>query len=218
MKQPMNMIFLGGPGAGKGTQAAKVAKRCGIPHIATGDILKQARRNKSPMGLKAKEYMDRGDLVPDEVVIGIIEERLQEKDVNLGFILDGFPRTLAQGDALYSTLKKGGRIIDHVIYFKTDNEEIVKRLSGRRTCEGCGEPYHVVYNPPTNKGTCNKCNGTLYQREDDQEDTINVRLRVYQEQTAPLIAYYRERGLLREINAVGGIDEIFEKIISVLEG
>ncbi len=214
----MRLILLGPPGAGKGTQSTRLVDRYGIPQISTGDILREAVRQGTELGKSAKSYMDSGKLVPDEVVIGIIGERLREPDCTRGYILDGFPRTVAQADALQETVAKLGQRIDHVLSVEVPNDELVQRLSGRRTCKACGAMYHVTFSPPKRPGTCDKCGGELFQRDDDQETTIRARLGVYDEQTAPLIAYYREAGLLRAIPGTGGMEEILGRITAVLEG
>jgi len=208
----MNLILLGPPGAGKGTQAKRLTADLGIPQISTGDMLREAVREGSPMGLKAKSYMDAGALVPDEVVVGIVEERIQQPDCARGFMLDGFPRTTAQADALATMLDNKGLKLDHVVCIEADKEELVKRLSGRRTCRQCMAPYHVLFNPPKKEGVCDKCGGELYQRDDDKEEAIRARLVTYESQTAPLIAYYEERGLLRRVNGLGTVEEVYERI------
>ncbi|WP_025324268.1 adenylate kinase [Deferrisoma camini] len=214
----MRLILLGPPGAGKGTQAKRLIERYGIPQISTGDILRAAVRDGTDLGKKAKQYMDAGKLVPDEVVIGIIEERLQEADCANGFILDGFPRTVAQADALNRVLANLGQAIDHVVSIEVPDEELVERLTGRRTCRGCGAMYHVKFSPPKAQGVCDKCGGELYQRDDDREETIRARLKVYHEQTAPLVEYYEKAGLLRRIPGQGSVDEIYARIEGVLGG
>ncbi len=214
----MNLILLGPPGAGKGTQAQMIVDRFQIPQVSTGDILRAAVKEKTPLGAKAKEYMDQGKLVPDELVIGIIEERLKNPDCNQGFILDGFPRTIAQAEALQPILVKMGKAIDHVINIEVDDEELVRRLTGRRTCKNCGAMFHVIFHPPKEEGICDRCGGPLYQRDDDQEGTIRTRLREYQKQTAPLIQYYKEKGKLRSIAGIGEQNQIFERIVSRIDG
>ena len=214
----MRLILLGPPGAGKGTQAKRLIERYGIPQISTGDILRAAVREGTELGKTAKQYMDAGKLVPDEVVIGIIEERLKEPDCAKGYILDGFPRTVAQADALTEVLARMGQSIDHVVSIEVPDEELVERLTGRRTCRNCGAMYHVKFSPPKKPGVCDKCGGELFQRDDDKEETIRARLKVYQDQTAPLIAYYEKAGLLRRVSGVGTVDEIYERILGVLEG
>jgi adenylate kinase len=207
---------MGPPGAGKGTQAKLLQERVDVPHISSGDLLRSAAKRKTPIGLRAKRFMDRGDLVPDDVLLGAIDERLRRNDCRNGFILDGFPRTVVQANALASTLAAGGVHIDHVASLTVPREELVKRLSGRRTCRDCGAMYHIIFDPPSNSGICNKCNGELYQRDDDQEDTIVARLDVYDRQTAPLLALYRERRLLREVDGVGSQDQVFARLLDAL--
>ncbi|MBW1971352.1 MAG: adenylate kinase [Deltaproteobacteria bacterium] len=212
----MNLILLGPPGSGKGTQAKMLVEKYDIPQISTGDILRAAVKEGSPMGLKAKEYMDKGKLVPDDVVIGIIEERLKKDDCKKGFILDGFPRTLAQAEALKRLLAKKEIKLDAVISIDVDEEEVIRRLTGRRTCKNCGAMYHIIFSPPKKEGICDKCGGELYQRDDDKEETIRARLKIYKEQTAPLIEYYKMEGLLKEVQGTGEIKEIFNRIESIL--
>jgi adenylate kinase len=212
----MNLILLGPPGAGKGTQAQMIVERYHIPQVSTGDILRKAVKEGTPLGKKTKAFMDQGQLVPDEVVIGIIDERLRTSDCNSGFILDGFPRTIAQAEALQSILTKMGKSIDHVINIEVDTEELVRRLTGRRTCKNCGAMFHILFHPPKVEGICDRCGGTLYQREDDKEKTIRIRLNEYQRQTAPLIQYYQLKKYLRSIQGVDGQEEIFERIVRLL--
>jgi adenylate kinase len=187
-----------------------------IPQISTGDILRKAVKEGTPLGRKAKVFMDQGQLVPDEVVIGIIDERLGEPDCNSGFILDGFPRTTFQAEALQPILSKMGKSIDHVINIEVDMEELVRRLTGRRTCKNCGTMFHILSHPPRVEGICDRCGGPLYQREDDKEETIRVRLNEYQRQTAPLIQYYQLKNSLRSVRGVGGEKEIFKRIVRLL--
>jgi adenylate kinase len=212
------MILMGPPGAGKGTQANLLRDRFDVPHVSSGDLLRSAVKRKTAMGVQAKRFMDRGDLVPDDILLGAIEERLNRNDCMKGFILDGFPRTVAQADALAAMLAKEGRAVEHVASLAVPREEVVKRLSGRRTCRDCGIMYHIIFDPPSNSGICNKCNGELYQRDDDQEDTILARLDVYDRQTAPLLALYRQQGLLREVDGVGSQDQVFERLIAPMRG
>ncbi len=212
----MNLIMLGPPGAGKGTQAKMLVDKLGIPQISTGDMLRAAVAEGTELGKKAKEYMDKGQLVPDEVVIGIVKERLAKPDCEKGFILDGFPRTVPQAEALDGILEEMGRKIDYVINIVVPDEEILKRLTGRRTCKKCGAMYHVVYNPPKKEGVCDKCGGELYQRDDDKEETIKNRLKVYADQTAPLVEYYRGKGVLVDIDGTKGIDDIFQDILKAI--
>ncbi len=214
----MNLILLGPPGAGKGTQAKLVAEQFGIPQISTGDILRRAVKDGTPLGQEAQAYMERGDLVPDAVVIGIIEERLTQPDCQAGYILDGFPRTEVQANALAETLGKRGGAIDHVVNIEVSDEELIPRLTGRRTCKECQEPYNVTFNPPQREGVCDKCGGELIQRKDDDEETIRARMGVYREQTAPLVVYYEKQGLLRTVTGAGAIQEIFDAVCGVVEG
>jgi adenylate kinase len=215
----MNLILLGGPGAGKGTQAKKLIDKYQIPQISTGDILRAAVKEGTPMGKKAKEFMDAGKLVPDEVVIGIVEDRLKQPDCKKGFILDGFPRTVPQAGALDQSLANMASKIDHVVSIDVDEEELVTRLTGRRTCKNaaCGMMYHIKFNPPKKEGVCDKCGGELYQRDDDNETTVRSRLATYNQATKPLIDYYSVKGLVRPIKGVGGIDDIFKQICSIVE-
>jgi adenylate kinase len=212
----MNLILLGGPGAGKGTQAKKLIDRYHIPQISTGDILRAAVKEGTELGRKAKEFMDAGKLVPDEVVIGIVEERLKQPDAKKGFILDGFPRTVPQAQALDAALAKLGSKIDHVVSIDVDEEALVERLTGRRTCKSCGQMFHVKFTPPNKAGVCDKCGGELYQRDDDNETTVRSRLATYNQATKPLIDYYSAKGQVRPIAGVGGIDDIFNKIAGIL--
>lgn len=213
----MNLILLGPPGVGKGTQAKLLIDRFGIPQISTGDILRAAVKELTPMGVKAKGFMDSGALVPDAVVIGIVEERLAQGDCTKGFILDGFPRTVAQADALGQVLSGLGRCIDHVISLSVDNAELLKRLTGRRACTKCGVVFHVEFAPPKTEGRCDACSGELFQREDDKEATILTRLAVYEEQTAPLIEYYQSCGLLRSVDGLGTVEGIQSEIVSRIQ-
>lgn len=209
----MKLIMLGPPGAGKGTQAQRLVEKLEIPQLSTGDMLRAAVKAQTEIGVKAKEFMNRGDLVPDEVVVGIIADRTKESDCAKGFILDGFPRTVAQADALSAMLSDG---IDHVVSIDVPDSELLGRLLGRWTCKACGDMYHDKFSPPKQAGVCNKCGGELYQRSDDQEDAIKTRLENYRAQTAPLIDYYGNKGLLRSVNGVGSLDEISQSIINVL--
>ncbi len=212
----MNIILLGPPGAGKGTQAKMLVEKYGIPQISTGDMLRAAVKAGTQLGLEAKKYMDKGELVPDEVVIGLVKERLQEPDCAKGFMLDGFPRTVAQAEVLDKELEAMGKSIDHVICIEVPSEELIARLTGRRTCKECGAGYHLKFDPPKVDNVCDKCGGELYQRDDDNEETVKARLKVYEEQTFPLIEYYDKQGKLRRIDGVGEIKTIFERITKVL--
>ncbi|UFS68752.1 adenylate kinase [Geomonas sp. RF6] len=213
----MNLILLGPPGVGKGTQAKLLIDRFGIPQISTGDMLRAAVKGLTPMGMKAKEFMDAGALVPDSVVIGIVQERLGQDDCARGFILDGFPRTVAQADALSEVLSGLSRSIDAVVSLSVDKDEVLKRLTGRRACHGCGAVYHLEFAPPKASGRCDACGGELYQRDDDKEATILRRLEVYDEQTAPLISYYEAAGLLRAVPGAGSVEGIHEAIVAALK-
>lgn len=212
----MNLILLGPPGAGKGTQAKILIKKYGIPQISTGDILRAAVKDRTPMGLKAKKFMDSGALVPDEVVVGIVEERITMNDCADGFILDGFPRTVAQADALSLMLEQNSASIEHVIAITVNNDELLKRISGRWTCKVCGAGCHKIAST-TQSDACIECGGELYQRDDDREETMRRRLEVYQQQTAPLIGYYSERNKLRSVDGLGDIEEIQKKLIDIIE-
>ena len=212
----MNLILLGPPGAGKGTQASSIVKDYAVPQISTGDALRAAVKAGSELGARARKYMDAGQLVPDEVVIQIVGERIKEPDCSKGFLLDGFPRTTSQADALAEMLGQAGRGIDHVVCIQVDKEEVVKRLSGRRSCRACGYPHHVMFNPPTKEGVCDKCGGELYQRDDDREEAIRQRLETYDSQTQPLIDYYQQRGLLRAVDGQGDVKWVYDKIRRVL--
>jgi adenylate kinase len=213
----MKLILLGPPGAGKGTQAKMLMEKFSIPQISTGDILRAAVKDGTPMGLKAKEYMNAGGLVPDEVVVGIVRDRLRETDCSNGFILDGFPRTVAQADALQVSLQDMSKELDRVITLAVDSEALVERLTGRRTCKDCGRGYHVKFDPPREVAVCDSCRGPLLQRDDDQEETIRKRLQVYADQTSPLISYYRESGVLLELDGMQPIPQVQEKMLSLLQ-
>ena len=213
----MKLILLGPPGAGKGTQAKMLTETFSIPQISTGDILRAAVKDGTPMGRKAKEYMDAGGLVPDEVVVGIVRDRLQEADCDNGFILDGFPRTVAQADALQASLEEMHKVLDRVISLEVDAEALIERLTGRRTCKDCGRGYHVTFDPSQQAGVCDACGGMLFQRDDDQEETIRKRLQVYAEQTSPLIDYYRTAGVLMELDGMQPIPQVQEKMLKLLQ-
>lgn len=213
----MRLVLLGPPGAGKGTQARMLEKRLGVPQVASGDLLRAAVRKRTPLGVEAKRYMDKGALVPDELVLKLIEERLHQADAASGFILDGFPRTAAQAETLTAMLQaSGSRQLDKVIAIIVPDDEIVKRISGRRTCKNCGAMYHVIYDPPRNQNLCNSCNGELYQRDDDAEDTVRMRLEVYAATMRPLLEYYGRLGLLAQIDGIGRPEEIQQSILGAL--
>lgn len=212
----LNVVLLGPPGAGKGTQAERVAKSCGVPHVSTGDMLRDSVAKGTELGKLAKGYMERGELVPDDVIIGIVKERLLEPDAEKGFILDGFPRTLAQAIALESELSSLGRTIDFVVNIEVSDEEVVRRISGRRICRSCGKPYHVEFNPPKVEGVCDVCGGQLYRRADDEPEAVRKRLEVYHEQTAPLKGFYKERGVLVGVDGAKSVVEVSKYIESLL--
>ena len=206
------MAFLGPPGAGKGTQARDLAQEWGVLHLATGDMLREAVAAGSPLGREAKGYMDQGALVPDDVIIRMMGERLAKADAAQGFILDGFPRTIAQAEALAKLLKDLGQTLDTVVYFDVSEPELLRRLTGRRVCRKCGHTYHLVSNPPKRAGVCDACGGELYQRDDDGEATVRNRLEVYRQQTAPLLDYYRQRNVLSTVSGEGPVATIREAI------
>ncbi|NIN67816.1 MAG: adenylate kinase [Anaerolineae bacterium] len=213
----MNVIMLGPPGAGKGTQAAMLAERLGIPHVASGDLFREALQSKTELGLKAKSYMDRGELVPDEVTIAMIRERLLETDCDEGVILDGFPRTIEQAKALKELLAEQGKVVDVALFIDASEEELVRRLSSRWTCRNCQAVYNVISNPPREKGECDVCGGELYQRDDDVPETVRNRIRVYRDQTSPLIDYYQGEELLTTIESKGGIERVHQRIVEALK-
>ena len=209
---------MGPPGAGKGTQAARLVERYDIPHVSTGDIFRGALQERTPLGLEAKRYMDVGALVPDQVTVGITRERLAKSDCIGGFILDGFPRTLQQAHALDQMLAKMGIRLNKVVNIVVPDQELIPRLTGRRICQSCGATYHMEFRPPAQPSVCDRCGGELYQRTDDQEETVRERLEVYRLQTQPLIQYYRERDLYSEINGAQSTDAVFRDIIVSLTG
>jgi adenylate kinase len=211
----MRVVFLGAPGVGKGTQADRVAERYGRAKISTGDILREAVRKQSPLGLQAKVCMDQGKLVSDEIVIGIVRERIKEPDCMSGFLLDGFPRTVQQAEALSGMLVSSRLRLDCVLNIAVPREDLVRRLTGRRSCPSCKTVFHVDFAPPKREGLCDRCGAGLVQRSDDCRETVEARLTVYEEQTAPLIAYYQRHGLLREVNGAGDIDAIHQRIVEL---
>jgi adenylate kinase len=214
----MRLVLLGAPGAGKGTQAKMLIEKYKIPQISTGDILRKAVADSTPLGKEAKVIMDKGELVPDKIVLGLVEERVKQDDCKKGFILDGFPRNTAQAEALDKMLNATGLPIDSALSVDVPKDDLMKRLTGRRTCKNCQQMYNVYYSPPKKDALCDKCGGELFQRGDDKEDTIKKRLEVYDAQTAPLIDYYNKKGILKSIMGVGNIDEIFNKVCALLEG
>ncbi|MFB6366597.1 adenylate kinase [Paenibacillus elgii] len=214
----MNVIFMGPPGAGKGTQAERIVNEFQIPHISTGDAFRLAMKQETPLGLEAKKYVDQGLLVPDEITIGIVRERLQQPDCSKGFLLDGFPRTISQAEALDEIVATMGKTIEHVINLKVDRDLLLARLTGRRICKSCGATYHVLFNPPAREHVCDKCSSELYQRSDDTEEKVGTRLDEYTNKTAPLLEYYRNKGILREVNGEQEINTVTAQISSQLRG
>jgi len=212
----MQLIFLGPPGAGKGTQAERICKDFGIVQLSTGDILRANRKMGTELGRKAQQYMDAGELVPDSIIIDMIKQELSKSEVANGYILDGFPRTVPQAEALDALLSNIGQKLDCVLVLLVPNEELIKRLSARRTCRICGKTYHLIYNPPKQEGICDLDGGELYQRDDDKEEPIRNRLNVYDNQTKPLIEYYTKKNLATMIDGVGTIDEIYSQIKRIL--
>lgn len=213
----MNLILMGPPGAGKGTQAEKLVKDFSLTHISTGDMFRNAVKEGTQMGKKAKEYMDKGALVPDEIVVGIVKERLAEPDCAEGILLDGFPRTQEQAEALDGVMGDLNMKIDAVISVDVDDEELVERLTGRRVCRNCGSSYHVKFNPPKVRNICDHCSGELYQRSDDTIDTVNERLAIYKKQTMLMIEYYERQGIFIGVNGARSIDEVFADIAAEVQ-
>lgn len=212
----MRLVLLGAPGAGKGTQAKKLIEKYGIPQISTGDLLRAAVAAGSPLGKEAKSFMDKGELVPDRVVLGMVEERLKQDDCKKGYILDGFPRNTAQAEALDKMLSGMGMSLTSALSVDVPFEDLMKRLTGRRTCKACGQMYNIYFNAPKKESACDKCGGALFQRDDDKEETIKKRLDVYTAQTAPLMEYYRKKGILSSVNGTGSIDQIFTAVCNAL--
>jgi len=213
----MRLVFLGPPGAGKGTQAEKISKECNIPHISTGDMLREAVKNNSPVGQKANAYMVKGELVPDQVVIEIVKERLMKQDTKNGFILDGFPRTKPQAESLDEALKLSNMPLDAVLYFKTSDDVVIKRLSGRRVCRKCGATYHIKNIPPKKEGICNNCGTQLIQREDDKEQTVRNRLAVYLKETSELIDYYKNKKILKAISGDLDVNDAYNLLVKMFK-
>lgn len=209
-------VLLGAPGAGKGTQAKMLIEKFKIPQISTGDILRKAVADGTPLGKEAKVIMEQGGLVPDKIVLGLVEERVKQPDCMAGFILDGFPRNTAQAEALDRLLQDMNAPITVALNIDVDRGELMKRLTGRRTCKGCQQMYNIYFTPPKKEGVCDKCGGQLFQRDDDKEETIKKRLDVYDKQTAPLIDYYSKKGIMKTIMGTGSIDEIFKKVVAAL--
>lgn len=212
----MKVVMLGAPGAGKGTQAKKIAAKYSIPHISTGDIFRANIKNGTELGKKAKTYMDQGLLVPDELVVDLVVDRVNQEDCANGYVLDGFPRTIPQAEALTKALAGQGQKLDYAIDVDVPDENIVRRMGGRRACVGCGATYHLEYAPPKQEGICDTCGGELILRDDDKPETVTKRLGVYHEQTQPLIDYYTESGVLREVDGTVDIDDVFAAITDIL--
>ena len=212
----MNIVLMGLPGAGKGTQAERIVKEFGIPHISTGDMFRAAVKEQTPLGIEAKKYMDSGQLVPDEVTIGIVKERLSKPDCENGFLLDGFPRTVPQAEALEKTLAELQMDINHVIHIEVEKDKLLARLTGRRICKKCGATFHIIFNPPKSEGICDTCGGELYQRADDNEQTVATRLEVNIVQSQPLLDFYSQRKLLRNIDGDRDITIVFDELSNLL--
>jgi adenylate kinase len=212
----MRVVFLGAPGVGKGTQADRIAAQCLVAKISTGDLLREAVRDQTTLGLEAKRYMDQGSLVPDTVVIGLVREKLADPSCANGFVLDGFPRTIPQAEALGTVLTSQGVALDRIVNFQVSREDVVRRLSGRRSCPKCQATFHVDFAPPKVDGICDRCGAPLIQRSDDRRDAIEMRLKVYDEQTVPLVRYYQERGHLLQLDGSGSVDEVFQHLLQEL--
>ncbi len=213
----MNIILMGPPGAGKGTQSEKILSYCSIPHISTGDMFREAIKNQTKLGLEAQEYMNKGLLVPDEVTIGLVKERLSRDDCKDGYLLDGFPRTIPQAEALEKLSKEISRPVELVITIEADKDELIKRISGRRVCPKCGNSYHLEFKLPKVENTCDSCGSTLIQRKDDTIESLNVRLDAYEHQTKPLVDFYEQKGLNRSVDGLQSIDEVFNDIRKLLD-
>lgn len=212
----MNLILLGPPGAGKGTQATRIVEKYKVPHISTGDIFRENIKNNTPLGQKAQEYMNKGELVPDQLVVDIALDRLGKDDCKNGFLLDGFPRTVFQADALDKFLKDKGKGIDLVINIEVEDKMLIERLDARRVCPTCAATYNVIGMPPKKEGICDKCNDTLIQRKDDKKETVGNRIKVYHEQTSPLIDYYKGKGLIKDFDGMIGADALFDEIVKAI--
>lgn len=212
----MKIVMLGAPGAGKGTQAKKIAEKYKVPHISTGDIFRANIKDQTELGQKAKTYMDQGLLVPDELVVDLVVDRVNQPDCDSGYILDGFPRTIPQSEALDKALEELGQRVDYAIDVEVPDENIVRRMSGRRACVDCGATYHMVYAPTKKEGVCDRCGGSLILRDDDKPETVKKRLDVYHEQTQPLIDYYKSAGILKEIDGTIDIEDVFSEIVKIL--
>jgi len=212
----MRLVLLGAPGAGKGTQAKKLIETYGIPQISTGDILRKAVADGTPLGKEAKSYMDKGELVPDSIVIGLVKERIAQDDCKKGYILDGFPRNTAQAEVLDKVLAEMGAPLDTALSVDVEKDVLMKRLTGRRTCRKCQQMYNIYFSLPKKEGVCDKCGGELFQRDDDKEETIRKRLDVYDAQTAPLMEYYKKKGIVKSVMGLGDINEIFSKVCAAL--
>ena len=212
----MKIIMLGAPGAGKGTQAKKIAAKYAIPHISTGDIFRANIKNNTELGQKAKTYMDKGELVPDELVVDLIMDRFKEADCANGYVLDGFPRTIPQAESLTKALSERGEAVDYAVNVDVPDENIINRMSGRRACLNCGATYHIVYNPSKKEGICDTCGQQLVLRDDDKPETVKKRLSVYHDQTQPLIDYYKNEGILAEVDGTKDMEEVFQDIVNIL--
>ncbi len=212
----MKIVMLGAPGAGKGTQAKRIAEKCGIPHISTGDIFRANIKAGTELGKKAKAYIDQGSLVPDEVTIGMLMDRIHQADCEKGYVLDGFPRTIPQAESLTEALKAEGEKIEAAVDIEVPDENIVRRMGGRRACLNCGATYHVVFNPPKKEDVCDTCGSALVLREDDKPETVQKRLKVYHEQTQPLIEYYGAAGVLKTVDGTKSMDQVFDDIMGLL--
>ncbi len=213
----MKLIMLGAPGAGKGTQAKMIAEKYDIPHISTGDLFRYNMSSGTELGKQVKAYIDKGQLVPDDVTVAMLMDRIGQEDCRKGYVLDGFPRTIQQAEALDDALQKEGTAVDMVIDIEVDDQSIVERMSGRRTCPGCGATYHIVHNAPREEGVCDKCGEKLVSRADDAPETVQNRLNVYHEQTQPLISYYNEQGILKEIDGTMKMDAVFGQITAFID-